>query len=79
MTFMNALQGVDALMNGLNNGMDAIGRRRSPSNSAAATLSQLAGNTVASVRRRQSEDRERKLRIEVMEQHLAWLKSQKRA
>ena len=79
MTFMNALQGVDALMNGLNNGMDAIGRRRSPRYNTAASLGRLAGNTVASVRRRQSEDRERVLRIEVMEQHLAWLKSQKEA
>ena len=79
MTFMNALQGVDALMNGLNNGMDAIGRRRSPRYNTAASLGRLAGNTVASVRRRQSEDRERKLRIEVMEQHLVWLKSQKKA
>ena len=78
MTFMNALQGVDALMNGLNNGMTAIGRRRTPRYTTAADLSRHAGATVANLRWQQASDRERRLRIEVMEQHLLWLKSQKR-
>ena len=77
MTYMNALQGVDMLVNGLNVGMSAFSRSRKPSYNTAASLSRLAGNTVASARRRRSEERERAIRIEVMQEHLAWLKSQK--
>ena len=76
MTYINALQGVDMLMNGLHIGMSAIGRRSTLQYNTAATLSQIAGATVANANRRAAEQREQKLRMEVMERHIVWLKSQ---
>ena len=78
MTYMNALQGVDMLLDGLHIGMSAIGRRSTPQHSTAAALSQIAGATVVNARRRVAEQREQKLRIEAIERHIVWLKSQER-